>query len=109
MAQSIRRPKQFAGFCNVIYARKTVSNADLAAGADRHTNVTVVGAALGDLVLFAAGVDVIDMMVSAQVTADDVVTVSIVNETGDNQALASSTWNFLIIKPKSDWARQAAD
>ena len=109
MAQSELGPIQFPGLCEVIYARKDVNIADLAAGADAHLNVTVTGALAGDLVLFASGTDVLDVAFSAVVTAADVVTISAINETGDHVNLATAEASILLIRPVGNWATQDAD
>lgn len=109
MAQSLMTPIQFPGLCEVLYARKDINIADLAAGADAHLNITVTGAALGDLVLFASGVDPVDVTFSAVVTAANVVTISAVNETADHVDLADTPGSILLIRPNNLWAAQAAD
>lgn len=109
MAQSELGPIQFQGLCEVIYARKDVDITSLGAGVDAHLNVTVTGVARGDLVLFASGVDVVDVAFSAVVTADDVVTISAINETGGTVNLATAEASILVIRPSGDWAVQAAD
>ena len=53
---------------------------------------TVLGATLGMSATAGAGVDVVDCLVSATVTAANTVTVVIQNETGGSVTLASSTW-----------------
>ena len=58
---------------------------------------TVTGAVLGDFVLASAPVDVVDVLVSAQVTAANTVTVTIQNETGGAVDLATGTWRVLVI------------
>lgn len=55
-------------------------------------NFTVLGATLGMSATAGAGVDVVDCLVSATVTAADTVTVVIQNETGGSVTLGSSTW-----------------
>lgn len=53
---------------------------------------TVLGATLGMSATAGAGVDVVDCLVSATVTAANTVTVVIQNETGGSVTLGSSTW-----------------
>lgn len=74
--------------------------ADLATGAQESKEVTVTGAALGDFVIASLGVDVADLAVSAQVTAANTVTVTVLNETGGNVNLASTTVRAMVI-PKA--------
>lgn len=70
----------------------------IADGAFEAKNITVTGAALGDFVLVGAGIDVVDMLVSATVTAENTVTIVLQNETGGAVDLASSTWNVMVLK-----------
>ncbi len=111
MAQSQITSARFESFCDVIYAKKDVNIADLAAGADAHLNVTVTGVALGDVPwgVGAPGADVTDVIFTVQVTADDVVTISAVNQTGDHINLGTSEWNMMFLRPKGNWASQIAD
>lgn|GEM_PF-6149001 len=75
--------------------------ASLADGAQESKDVAVTGAAVGDFVLVAAPVDVVDLLISAQVTAADTVTITIANETGGAVDLASGDWKVFVI-PSSD-------
>jgi hypothetical protein len=59
-------------------------------------DVTVPGAALGDLALASFGVDVADLHIDAQVTAANTVTLTIVNLTGAAVDLASTTVRVLV-------------
>jgi len=67
--------------------------ASIAASAEESKDFVVLGAELGMVAMAGAGVDVVDMLVSATVTAQNVVTVVIANPTVDAVDLASSTWN----------------
>lgn len=60
-------------------------------GAGESKDITVTGAAIGDFVLCSLGVDIVDITISAQVTATDTVTVRIQNESGSTVDLASTT------------------
>lgn len=74
---------------------------DFASAADAETqgaNVTVAGAALGDFVLIAPGVDVADLTLDARVTAADTVTVTVNNNTGGAVNLASQTIKGVVLK-----------
>ena len=71
--------------------------ASLADGVQESKDFAVTGAALGDFVLIGAGVDVQDILVTAVVTATNVVTVTLANQTGGTLDLASSTWRVLVI------------
>lgn len=85
----------------------TVDPASLADAAGASTDVTVTGAALGDFVLIAPKVDVVDMTVTAFVTAANTVTIRVQNESGAGANLASSTWNILVLRPAAA-AQEAA-
>lgn len=85
----------------------TVDPACLIDAAGASTDVTVTGAALGDFVLVAPKVDVVDVLVDARVTAANVVTIRVQNESGATVNLASSTWNLLVLRPAAA-AQQAA-
>jgi hypothetical protein len=65
----------------------TISNGTFVA-----KDFTVLGATLGMSATAGAGVDVVDCLVSATVTAANTVTVVIQNETGGSVTLGSSTW-----------------
>lgn len=69
-------------------------------GAGESKDVTVTGAALGDFAIASLGVDTVDMVVSASVTAANTVTVRIQNESGSTVDLASTTVAVRVI-PKT--------
>jgi len=70
----------------------TFNPGTIADGAFVAQNFTVLGATLGMSATAGAGVDVVDCLVSATVTAANTVTVVIQNETGGSVTLGSSTW-----------------
>jgi hypothetical protein len=76
-------------------------------GAGESKDITVTGAALGDFVLVSLGVDIQDMTISAQVTAEDTVTVRVQNESGGTLDLASTTVRVRVI-PQASFAAPAA-
>ena len=77
-----------------IYTGTTTWNpGSIAASGYLAVNITCPGAALGMVANAGAGVDVVDLIVSATVTVADVVTVVLFNPTGGAIDLASSTWN----------------
>ncbi len=99
-------PKQFQALVNVIYGTATVNPADMAAGAESSITVTITGVALGDIVLAGPGVAITDGVVwSASVSAANTVKIVFANPTGDHVDLASSTWNFLVLRAKGDFDR----
>lgn len=71
------------------------------------TDITVTGAAVGDFVMASMGVDVVDLGVSAQVTATNTVTVTLLNNTGGAVDLASTTVRVRVI-PQASFAAPAA-
>lgn len=79
---------------NLIY----FNPASIAAGAYLATDFSITGAALGDQVLIGAAVDVVDLIVSATVTATNMITLVLYNPTSGAIDLASSTWKFKVIK-----------
>lgn len=82
----------------VLTGSDTWNPGNLIDGAQESKDFTVTGAALGDIALVGAGVDVTDLLVSAVVTAANTVTVTLANETGGAVDLASSTWNVRVIQ-----------
>lgn len=69
----------------------TWNAASIADGDMESKDITVEGAVIGDFVVASMGVDVTDLVVSAQVTAADTVTVTLANNTGGAVDLASTT------------------
>lgn len=104
MAFSSLSPRQFQSLFDVIVGSATVDPADMAAGAETVTSVTVAGAALGDAVIAFPGVDVATAgaVYSVSVTATNTVKIAWSNAGGDHINLASSTWRFLILRLKGN-------
>jgi hypothetical protein len=67
-------------------------------GNEEAKDVTIAGAAIGDYVTVSMGVDVADLAVAGQVTAEDTVTVSLLNNTGGAIDLASTTVSVVVNK-----------
>ena len=63
----------------------------IADGNEEVTEVTVIGASLGDFAFASFSLDVTDLTLSAQVTAVNTVTVQLGNWTGGNLDLGSGT------------------
>lgn len=103
MAFSALTRAQFQSLFDVFIGDATVDPGDMAAGAEVTASVTITGVALGDIVLVGPGVDVhtAGAVFSAAVTAANTVKINFVNATGDHINLASSTWNFVVLRPKS--------
>ena len=66
-------------------------------GNEDAVNVTVPGAKLGDFALASLGVDLVDMILSASVTAADTVTCVVANNTGATVDLASATLRVKVV------------
>lgn len=63
-------------------------------------DITVPGAAVGDFVIASMGVDLVDLNMTAYVSAADTVTITLSNNTGGSVNLASTTARVFVI-PKS--------
>jgi hypothetical protein len=71
--------------------------ASLAAGAEVGLDVTVPGAKLGDFAFASLAVDVVDLIVTVNVTAADTVTVLLANATVGAIDLASTTVRVKVV------------
>lgn len=99
MAVGKKQSRQFQDLFDVIPFKATVNFASAADAETQPVDVTVAGAALGDLVVVALGVDVADLTLDAQVTAADTVTLTVNNNTGGAVDLASTTATGIVLKP----------
>jgi hypothetical protein len=79
---------------------ETFDAASIDDGNEVANEVTVTGAALGDFAFASMGVDVADLVLAAEVTAADTVTVVLANNTGGAIDLASTTLRCVVI-PKA--------
>lgn len=86
-------------FPEVYGAQATYDAGSIAQAAEEVVEVTVTGAALGDLVLCSLSIDVADLELDAEVTAADTVTVQLSNNTGGAIDLASATINVVVLHP----------
>jgi hypothetical protein len=75
-----------------------LGNAATGSGTFASSDVTVTGAALGDVVLVSLGVDTVDAAVVGAVTAADTVTVTLLNNTAGAVNLASTTVRIVVLK-----------
>jgi len=80
-----------------MYAETTWNIADLAAGAEASTDVTVPGAAMGDFVLASMGIDLEQGALLANVRAANTVEVTYINNSVDPSDLASTTLRVKVI------------
>lgn len=76
-------------------------NAATGSGTFASSDVTVTGAALGDLVVGPSlGVDTVDAVVAGAVTAANTVTLTLLNNTAGAVDLASTTVKFIVLRPQ---------
>ena len=80
-------------------ASTTWDASSIADGDEEAKEITVTGAALGDLVLVSLSIDVADLVLDGQVTAADTVTAVLANNTGGAVDLASATL-YAVVIPK---------
>lgn len=101
MATFTNRYQFNALFHNVIVysGALDLANAATGSGTFASTDVTVVGARLGDFVLVSLAIDTIDTAVIAAVTANDIVTVTVLNNTAGAVNLASATVRIAVLQP----------
>lgn len=98
MATNQKRMQFQAAFTDVFSGSFTVDPGATGADGVVSGDVTLPGVALGDMVLVAAGVDVTDATVTAQVTAANTITWQVFHG-GAGVDLASSTWKFVVLRP----------
>lgn len=86
-------------FSNIWVAKGTIDFAEIADGDEAVDTIAVPGVALGDLVIgVSASITVADLTVTAFVSAADVVTVSVANNTGGAINLASAVFKVVVGK-----------
>lgn len=98
-------PRQFQALFDVIPFTCTLTDASLAAQVAGQCDVTVTGAALGDLVLFDMSVDRTGIMVDAYVSAANTVTITTWNvESSDANTTMSAgvTVKGVVLKWKNN-------
>jgi hypothetical protein len=100
MAVGTKAARQFQALFDTIPFKATVDFGSAADAGFVAADITVTGAVLGSPVIVAIGVDVVDVGVSAQVTAADTVTVVLDNNTGGAVDLASTTVTGMVFVPK---------
>ena len=86
----------------VLQGSATWNPGNLVDAAGESKDVTVTGAALGDFAVASLGVDTVDIVVSASVTAANTVTVRLQNESGSAADLAETTVTVRVF-PKSSY------
>lgn len=76
---------------------ETFDAISLVDGAQETEDLTVPGAALGDYVLVSLSIDIVDLYITATVTATDTVTAILRNESTGTIDLDSTTLRVLVI------------
>jgi len=103
MATVHQGTKQFPGVFNEFWlVKETVdfANAATGSGTFASVDVTVPGVALGDAVGFiSTGVDTVDAVIAGAVTAANVATLTLLNNTAGAVDLASTTVKFVVGRP----------
>ena len=107
MAMTVRveqGTKQFQGAFNELWAvtLTAIDFADAATGSGTFASVDVAvpGVALGDMVMgISVGVDTIDAVIGGAVTAADVVTLTLMNNSAGAVNLASTNGKLLVGRP----------
>lgn len=92
-------PGTWVAFASLDLSATTTWDAgSIADGDEEMKEVTVTGAALGDIAICSMSVDVADLALTCSVTATNTVTASLLNNTGGAIDLASGTLKAKIIK-----------
>jgi len=99
-----RGNKQFQGaFTEMWFVTETAlnfGNAAVGSGTFASLEVAVPGVKRGDMVLgITVGVDTVDAVIGGAVTADNVVTLTLLNNTAGAVDLASTTGKFVVARP----------
>lgn len=99
-----RGSKQFQGaFTDLWVVRVTAldfANAATGSGTFASLDITVPGVAIGDIVMgVAVGVDTVDALIGGAVTAANVVTLTLNNNSAGAIDLASTTGRFIVGRP----------
>lgn len=103
MATVYQGTQQFQGAFNEMWlVTETVNfgNAATGSGTFASVDVTVPNVRIGDIVLgVTMGVDTVDAVVAGAVTASNVVTLTLLNNTAGAVDLASTTCKFVVARP----------
>lgn len=105
MAVTVQRgTKQFQGIFSELWLVKEsaldFANAATGSGTFASLDIAVPGVALGDIVLgISVGVDTVDAVIGGAVTAANVVTLTLLNNSAGAIDLASTTGRFLVGRP----------
>ena len=85
-------------FGSVIPFKSTIDLASIADQAEGATDITVAGAALGDIVIGSISVDQADLVANFYVSAADTVTVTLANVTAGAVDLASAVFSGVVLQ-----------
>jgi len=105
---ALNEPRQFQELFTCIPFTFTFDEDSIGSGASSAGDVTVTGAALGDFVLIAARIDLVDIHVQGFVQSANTVTITATDlGLGANTTLnGNTTFNGLVLKPREAWAVQ---
>jgi hypothetical protein len=98
-------PRQFQGLFDIIPFKFSGDDDSLPAQTASQCDVSVPGAALGDFVLVACVADLVNISLTAFVSAADVVTVQAENVEGTDASTAlagNPAFKGVVLKPKSN-------
>jgi hypothetical protein len=101
----VKGPRQFQGLFDIIPFKCTYLNATTGAEDTSTGDVTVTGAALGDFVLVSSTTDLVDIQMTAFVSAANTVTIMAQNtETADTSDSLDTAVeiNGIVLKPKQN-------
>ena len=103
MATVYQGKQQLSGLFNEMWmVTETVNfaNAAVGSGTFASVDVTVPNVAMGDIVMgVSAGVDTVDAVIAGAVTAANVVTLTLLNNSAGAIDLASTTCKFIVGRP----------
>lgn len=105
MATSAANRAQFQSiFSEVITYTAALNLGDAATGSGTFasSDISIPGAALGDFVLVSLAIDTVDTAIVAAVTATNVVTVTVLNNTAGAVNLDSATVRIAVLKPSAN-------
>ena len=96
-------PRQFQDLFDVIPFRDSSAALTATAGSETGVNIAVPGAELGDIVIAGVNADVGDASFTADVTAANVVTVTLANATAGTITIAAGDVKGIVLKPKGNF------